>query len=161
MDNFSLGWQSFQMTTYVEYIVLFLLFFCLSINFIEISLQAKVLYSAVFAFILTDQPSITSISADQTVKVGDMVWLNCTADSFPPENITWTKLSTNRIIVRMPLNIAGKQDEGFYTCTADNGVGNPATADVFIAVHCKYQYCYYYFCWHTLIFIYFLCGVLQ
>ena len=66
------------------------------------------------------------------------MWLSCTADGFPRPKITWTRLPTNRI-VSMPFTITGKHDEGVYRCTASNGIGNPATADVFISVHCKSQ----------------------
>ncbi|XP_068685078.1 neural cell adhesion molecule 1-like [Montipora foliosa] len=55
------------------------------------------------------------------------------ADGNPEPNITWTRLSDNSI-VNMPLNITGKQDEGGYRCTADNGIGNAAISDVFITV---------------------------
>ncbi|XP_044168126.1 fibroblast growth factor receptor 3-like [Acropora millepora] len=80
-----------------------------------------------------DQPNLTFISVNQTVNDGDVVWLNCSADGFPAPNIAWTRLFTNRN-VHMPLTITGKQDEGFYVCTAENGIGNPATADVFVTV---------------------------
>ena len=86
----------------------------------------------------TDQPNLTFISVNQTVNDGDVVWLNCSADGFPAPNIAWTRLFTNRN-VHMPLTITGKQDEGFYVCTAENGIGNPATADVFVTVQCKSQ----------------------
>ena len=39
----------------------------------------------------------------------------------------------------MALNITGKQDEGFYRCTANNGIGNAATAEVFITVQSKFD----------------------
>lgn len=32
------------------------------------------------------------------------------------------------------MTITGKEDAGGYRCTAGNGVGDPAVADVFIAV---------------------------
>ena len=85
---------------------------------------------------LTDPPNITSISFNQTVAVGDVVVLNCTADGNPKPNITWTRLFDYNI-VNMPLDITGKQNEGGYRCTAHNGIGNVVTSDVFIAVQCK------------------------
>ena len=36
----------------------------------------------------------------------------------------------------MPLKIS-KQSKGGYRCTADNNIGNPASADVFITVQCE------------------------
>jgi len=57
----------------------------------------------------------------------------CRADGNPAPNITWTRLSDNSV-VPLPLTITGKQDEGSYRCTADNGDDNPASKDVFITV---------------------------
>ncbi|XP_074634705.1 fibroblast growth factor receptor 1-like isoform X1 [Acropora palmata] len=84
-------------------------------------------------YTFTDQPNLKFSSVNQTVNDGDTVRLSCTADGVPKPNIMWTRLSTNRV-VHMPMMISGKQDEGFYRCTADNGIGNPATADVFVTV---------------------------
>ena len=82
-------------------------------------------------------PKITHISANQTVNKGDNVKLNCTADGNPSPSISWTRLSDNSVVT-MPLNRIRRQDEGGYTCTANNGIGNPVSGDVFITVHCKY-----------------------
>ncbi|XP_068686971.1 fibroblast growth factor receptor 3-like isoform X2 [Montipora foliosa] len=78
-------------------------------------------------------PRIASISLNQTVSQEDVVLLNCTADGNPEPNIIWTRLSDNST-VRMPLNITGKQDEGGYRCTADNGIGYAVYSVVFITV---------------------------
>jgi len=67
------------------------------------------------------------------VKEKSKVILNCTADGNPTPNITWTRLSDNSVVT-YPLTITGKQDEGVYECTADNGIGTPATAVFSIAV---------------------------
>ena len=79
-------------------------------------------------------PEITSISDNQTLNQGDCVRLNCTADGYPTPNITWTKVSDNSP-VSFPLTITGKQNEGLYRCTADNGMGSPVTKEVDIIVH--------------------------
>lgn len=79
-------------------------------------------------------PEITSISDNQTLNKGDSTSLNCTANGNPTPNITWTKVSDNSS-VSFPLMITGKQNEGLYRCTADNGIGSPATDEVFITVH--------------------------
>ena len=81
-------------------------------------------------------PDITHISGNQRINDGNEVRLNCSADGKPKPNITWTRVSDNSVVT-FPLTIS-KLDSGLYRCTADNGIGNPATADVFIAVQCKY-----------------------
>ena len=64
------------------------------------------------------------------------VTLNCSAKGIPTPNITWTRISDNSS-VSSPLTITGKQDEGGYRCTADNGIGNPASQVVYIFVESK------------------------
>ena len=74
---------------------------------------------------------------------GDSVSLDCIAVGPPPANITWTK---DDKVVNFPLNPIDREDAGAYRCTADNGVGNSATNDVFITVQCEYSeltFCYY------------------
>ena len=66
--------------------------------------------------------------------------LECKADGNPTPIITWTRRSDN-VAVTMPLARTRTQDAGDYRCTADNGVGSPATGDVFIIVHEKCEYC--------------------
>ena len=91
--------------------------------------------------LISDAPSILNISDNQTRDEDDAVTLNCTADSKPVANITWTKVSDGSPVV-FPLNVAGKQDEGFYRCSADNGVGSPVSKDVFITVESElHNYC--------------------
>ena len=79
-------------------------------------------------------PEITSISDNQTVNEGDIVSLSCTADGNPTPSITWTKVSDDSQ-VSFPLTITGKQNEGLYRCTADNGIGSPVTEDITIVVY--------------------------
>ena len=82
-------------------------------------------------------PNITHISANQTVNDGDNMTLHCSAEGFPAPNITWTRVSDNRVVM-MPLTISTK-DEGVYRCTATNNIGQPASADVFVTVQCEFQ----------------------
>ena len=64
------------------------------------------------------------------------VTLNCSAKGMPKPNITWTRVSDNSS-VSFPLTITGKQDEGGYRCTSDNGVDTPASQVVYITVESK------------------------
>ena len=41
-------------------------------------------------------------------------------------------------VVRMPLSISGKEYEGTYKCTADNGFGKPVSRDVSLTVQSEY-----------------------
>ncbi|KAL9964639.1 hypothetical protein ACROYT_G028311 [Oculina patagonica] len=82
----------------------------------------------------SDGPQITSISGNQTLNKEDTTSLNCTADGNPKPHITWIKVSDNSS-VSFPLAITGKENEGIYRCTADNGIGSPVSKDVSIIVH--------------------------
>ena len=64
------------------------------------------------------------------------VTLNCSAEGMPTPSISWTRVSDNSS-VSFPLTITSKQDEGGYRCTADNGIGNPASQVVYIIVESK------------------------
>ena len=78
---------------------------------------------------------MTRISENQTVHEGDIVTLNCTASGIPAPVISWRRVSDDSVIT-FPLNVTIHHN-GAYRCTADNGYGNPATAEVFISVQSK------------------------
>ena len=82
-------------------------------------------------------PKIIHVSANQTVNEGDNVTLDCTADGNPSPIISWTKLCDNSVVT-MPISGIRRQDEGGYRCTANNGIRNPVSGDVFITVQCEY-----------------------
>ena len=84
----------------------------------------------------SDPPSITHIIHDRIVNETDVVQLNCTADDSPLPTIRWTRVLDNNSVSKV-LQIAGKQEEGLYSCTAENGIGNAAKQDVNITVLCK------------------------
>ena len=89
-----------------------------------------------FVWLFLDPPSITHIIHDRIVNETDVVRLNCTADGNPQPTIRWTHVPDNSPVFEV-LQITGKQGEGLYRCTAENGVGNAATEDVNITVFCK------------------------
>ena len=64
--------------------------------------------------------------------------LNCTADGRPAQNITWIGASKNHSGSSFSLTIAGKEDEGIYTCTANNGFGNSVSHTISITVESKF-----------------------
>ena len=87
-------------------------------------------------FVFAVQPIITEILGNQTVTDGGNATVKCLADGKPTPNIKWTRLSDNSV-VNMTLTNIGRQDAGNYRCTADNGMGSPATGDVWIDVQCE------------------------
>ena len=68
---------------------------------------------------------------------GENVTLNCPRNGKPIPSIKWTRLSDNHT-VNMPLINISRHDAGDYRCTADNGVGTPATREASIDVQCKW-----------------------
>ncbi|XP_067029803.1 protein CEPU-1-like isoform X1 [Acropora muricata] len=78
-------------------------------------------------------PSITEMSGNQTVTEGGNVTLKCLAYGKPTPNVTWTRISDNRI-VSMPLTDITRQEAGKYKCIANNGIGSPAIGDLWIVV---------------------------
>jgi len=89
-----------------------------------------------WCIVLLDPADITRISGNQTVNETDVVALICLAEGMPAPSISWTRVSDNSP-VSSSLTITGKQDEGGYRCTADNGIGNPASQVVDIVVESK------------------------
>ena len=86
--------------------------------------------------VLLDPSDITHISGNQTVNETEEVTLNCSAKGLPTPSTNWTRVSDNSP-VSFPLTITGKQDEGGYRCTADNGIGDPESQVVYIIVESK------------------------
>jgi len=99
----------------------------------QISLRGGSVWAYNIRIEVTVPPKITYLSADRTVIEGNEVDLKCRADGYPKPSITWTRLSDNSVVT-FPLTITGKQDEGAYRCTADNGVGSPASRVVIISL---------------------------
>ena len=96
-----------------------------------------VILSSLIVNFAIDPPEITDISSNQTKNEGDVLTLSCTAYGDPTPNTNWTRVSDNSVVT-FPLTISGKQDEGVYKCTADNGVGNAATRSVNVFVQSEF-----------------------
>ncbi|KAK2547306.1 hypothetical protein P5673_032806 [Acropora cervicornis] len=102
----------------------------------ELCVKAEATDKLAFVTQADSLPSIITKITGKTVKERWNVTLKCLADGTPPIRITWTRLSDNTTVT-MPLINISRHDVRDYRCTADNGVGNPATRDVSIDVQCK------------------------
>ncbi|XP_067030249.1 uncharacterized protein [Acropora muricata] len=76
--------------------------------------------------------SITEIT-EKTVIEGEDLAMKCLTEGEPKPSETWTRLSDNSIVT-MPLRNFSRNDAMDYKCTADNGVGAPATRNVTVDV---------------------------
>ena len=101
-------------------------------------------YENTLPFFPTVSPTITYISHDTTVNETDDVTLFCNASGKPDPTVTWSFAEshakrmavTNETIL---LRRASKDVAGRYRCTSENGVGNPAVAEVQVAINCKWN----------------------
>ncbi|XP_047424502.1 basement membrane-specific heparan sulfate proteoglycan core protein isoform X3 [Mugil cephalus] len=75
-------------------------------------------------------PYTTSMPDDVSVRVGEVIRLQCLAHGTPPLTYTWSKLDGNlppRAQVNggdLQINLATTEDAGSYKCVASNKVGN-------------------------------------
>ncbi|KAF7226773.1 peroxidasin homolog [Nothobranchius furzeri] len=82
------------------------------------------------------------IAGKTVIKEGDTLTLNCTADTFPPSLITWTKSGTNKTLSNKTAPDSGTsdllvhnvtaEDSGHYLCTSN--YLNTSTQDVNVTV---------------------------
>lgn len=88
-------------------------------------------------------PSLRAKSAaEQTVEKGGSVTVECTAKGNPTPIITWSR-EDGRLLsgaekeeaTRMMLENVDRHVEGTYICTADNGIGDSASASMRVLVH--------------------------
>ena len=91
----------------------------------------------------SDEPSIIVPSTRFDVPEGNDVSLECNVtDGRPPPTVTWSKIGGLSKITfppgqRLVIKNADRTEAGTYKCTADNGIGNPATATMDVNVLCK------------------------
>ena len=88
---------------------------------------------------------MTSYSDNQTVIEGSNLNLFCNATGKPAPNITWTRLSENKVLfVGNPWHIVNinRTYSGAYRCVADNGVPSPVNSTISVDVLCEYTLYY-------------------
>ena len=89
-------------------------------------------------------PEIVENSGDQRVTKGESVTLECKANGNPKPTITWSKTKgklpsgkQSEVADAFSLGEVNRHVEGTYTCSADNQVGEPATASMKVTVDYK------------------------
>ena len=98
-------------------------------------------------------PSVRSLGGGEdgrdgrlVVQRGTTVTLECRAGGNPEPRVTWTKRNENMANVAHAVGEGGRKlilgnvtvsHSGSYTCTADNGVGQPASEQILIQVLCE------------------------
>ena len=82
---------------------------------------------------------LVMVPQSKTVNEWNPVLLRCQASGYPAPTITWTKDGRRLQGAQRDVNIAQsrRSDAGRYVCTADNGVGQPKTAEAYVVVQCK------------------------
>ncbi|XP_050397616.1 neural cell adhesion molecule 1 [Patella vulgata] len=86
-------------------------------------------------------PKIEYLKSDAPNEIdeGSSVTLFCSVDSVPDSSISWSRskesqLPTTGSKLFIPIATCGHADD--YTCTADNGVGQPSTKTISVYVRC-------------------------
>ncbi|KAI8488399.1 hypothetical protein Bbelb_339950 [Branchiostoma belcheri] len=103
-------------------------------------------------------PSIISISDSVLAHLDERVTLQCVADGNPAPNITWFRagktlrsssksLSEDIRTSNVVLKRAQYNDTGLFSCTVDNGIGDPDTKTVRLSV--TREYFFLFFSSHT------------
>lgn len=92
----------------------------------------------------------------QTIIVtkGQSLILECVASGIPPPRVTWAKdgsgvsayNKTRFLLSNLLIDPTSEEDSGTYSCTADNGVGEPGAAFIFYNVQvfgeCCWSHCF-------------------
>ncbi|XP_022803692.1 uncharacterized protein LOC111341014 isoform X2 [Stylophora pistillata] len=77
---------------------------------------------------------IMDISINQTVQLGKNVTLYCRVMGNPVPTISWTHKNNVGSGSELHFDSARFNDHGWYKCTAQNGIGSPATARTYLDV---------------------------
>ncbi|XP_049947785.1 limbic system-associated membrane protein-like [Schistocerca serialis cubense] len=85
-------------------------------------------------------PSVTPIPEDGAleVRLGDNVRMECQAEGVPQPIVTWTYNGLPLELIdhrsRLQFKAVSQELSGVYQCTASNGVGDPASADIHLTI---------------------------
>lgn len=95
-----------------------------------------------------DPPKIIRPPRDVTSIEGSFVGLQCLADGYPKPDITWIKLTGNKVLTTgdsFQISSVSRKDQGKYQCVADNKFGKPAKYAFNINVLCKFLWSFFPF----------------
>lgn len=89
-----------------------------------------------------DAPSVTSNSTRYNFTEGSDIKLSCVADGRPQPTITWTKIGESSDVgypdtQTLIITNANRTKAGAYKCTANNGIGESASASMRVNMFCK------------------------
>ena len=95
---------------------------------------------AIFLMHILAPPTINSTTSCETfVEKGKPETLTCAPAGHPTPNITWTKMGIIHDSNRFSLTITPeKTNKHSYECTADNGIGIPATRTFVVVVESEF-----------------------
>ena len=94
----------------------------------NLSVDKNVSNNARKLFLISVPPNIT-LQSKYYVGREKSVSLDCKVDGYPPPTITWTPCNAQENVCdQSVLNILKVQNDGIYTCTAKNCVGNDSAS---------------------------------
>ena len=93
--------------------------------------------------------NLTNVSSDTTLLEGQDLQLFCIASGRPdPINITWVRISPSGVVsdvlhrgTTWDFKNINRTEAGTYRCIANNGVGDPVSHTINVAVTCEYKLC--------------------
>ena len=97
-------------------------------------------FELVFAFFLVPgETTRKSNNCPEYRKIGDLFIMDCSVEGNPRPNISWAEggksLSSNKSSITVTHQITG---EYRYTCTVDNGIGDPDNSTFLLVVNRKF-----------------------
>ena len=107
-----------------------------------------VLSELLFASSFIALANFTNVSSDTTLLEGQDLQLFCIASGRPDPKITWVRISPSGIVSDVLHNGTtwdfeniSRAETSTYRCIASNGVEDPVSHTINVAVTCKYKLC--------------------